>query len=261
MPEVEKREIKDILEEAKKIETKFIAEEILGWLANNVENYVDNQTKLYKIDLVIDSDEMPMTKKLQDLYLAIPDDDMEGTPYPRLDKDSVENCTKNEDLMKEASDCRRELDKVVEEVYDKMADTPELMNGLFRRLIFFYEKIIPNPENRKRAIEIDEELKSLIEGKEDAPDAEKKEIQEQIIELIKEGESLVKYEEFEGAVSVTKFEYEAFSVGVKLSSKPTDEEMEHGAEQETLKEYTIPEGFVVWMEMNYRLKARPTAIF
>jgi len=37
--------------------------------------------------------------------------------------------------------------------------------------------------------------------------------------------------------------------------------MEHGAEQETLKEYTIPEGFVVWMEMNYRLKARPTAIF
>ena len=43
--------------------------------------------------------------------------------------------------------------------------------------------------------------------------------------------------------------------------KPTDEEMEMGAQQETMKEYTIPEGFVVWMEVNYRLKARPTVMF
>jgi len=194
-------DIEEILAESKNVDTKAAAEEILSWLQNNVENYIDNQTKLYKIDLIIDSDEMPMTKKLQDLYRAIPEDSVVA---PTDDSDT-------EETTSEASDCRRELDKVVEEVYDKMADTPELMNGLFRRLIFFYEKIIPNPENRKRAIEIDEELKSLIEGKEDAPDAEKKEIQEQIIELIKEGESLVKYEEFEGAVLLR-------SLSMKLSA-------------------------------------------
>ena len=260
MSEVTKMRISDILEEAKSIEPKLIAEEILSWLVNNVESYVDNQTKLYKIDLVIDSDEMPMTKKLQDLYMAIPDDDLEGTPLSFGCKD-FEKDAYNEKVMKESSDCRRELDKVVEKAYEEIKSNPNSTEGLFKRLIFFYEKIIMNPDNKKRALQIDADLKRLIEGKEEASEEEKKEIQEQVVKLIQEGEELVKWEEFEGAVSITKFDYEAFSVGVKLSSKPTDEERRAGEESEVMKEYTIPEGFVVWMEMNYRLKARPTSMF
>ena len=262
MSEVEKKEISAILEEAKSVEPQSIAKEIVAWLTNNVENYVDNETKLYKIDLVVDSDEMPMTKKLQDLYMAIPDD--EEKPSEKLDKSEdqyKEETEAWEKSIQASSDCRRELDKVVAKAYDEMTTHPDALNGLFRRLIFFYEKIIMNPENKKRALQIDEELKVLIEGKEDASDKEKEEIQEKIVKLLQEGEELVKWEEFEGAVSITKFDYEAFSVGVKLSAKPNEEEERAGAEAEVMKEYTIPEGFVVWMEINYRLKARPTSMF
>jgi len=253
MSEVEKMEIADIIEESKKIDTKFIAEEILGWLENNVENYVDNKTKLYKIDLVIDSDEMPMTKKLQDLYMAIPEDEV-------LDESQVD---KGESLanFNEASGCRRELDKVTERAYEEINNHVHAINSLFKRMIFFYEKIIMNPDNKRRAIQIDDELKALIEGKENASDEEKREIQDKVTKLLKEGENLVKWEEFEGSVSITKFDYEAFSVGVKLTSKPSDLENSEGFESEVLKEYNIPEGFVIWMEMNYRLKSRPTALF
>jgi hypothetical protein len=260
MSEIVKMEISRILEEAKNINVSSVAEEILTWLTNNVENYVDNRTKTYKINLVIDTNEMPMTKKLQDLYGAIPDDDLEGTPYS-LDQKNVEHCTKNEKIMEEGSKCRRELDKIVERVYEEINNFPQQLDVLFKRLIFFYEKIIMNPDNKKRALEIDEELKALIYGKEDAPVEEKKKIQEEIVKLIKEGESLIKYEEFSGVVTITKFDYEAFSVGVTLSSKPTEEEIELGAQSEVMKEYVIPEGFVVWMEISYKLKVRPASIF
>jgi hypothetical protein len=262
MYEVVKKEIKDILEESKNIKPEIIAQEILQWLINNVENYVDNETKLYKIDLIVDSDEMPMTKKLQDLYMAIPDD--EEKPCEKLDKSSSQyqdEIRAWEESIKESSDCRRELDKIVEEAHGKMKGDEETLNKLFKRLIFFYEKIIMNPENKQRAFDIDIELKSLIEGKEKASEEEKKKIQERIVELIKEGEELVQWEEFNGSASIMKFDYEAFSVGVKLTSKPTDEEQEKGTEEEVLKEYTIPEGFVVWLELVYKLKQRPTVMF
>jgi hypothetical protein len=266
MSEVEKMEIADIAEASKDIDTKAIAEEILSWLHNNVENYVDNQMKLYKIDLVIDSDEMPMTKKLQDLYSAIPEDEAEDDGAPKLLEElelPSQEGEGNEIVTSwgDASDCRRELDKVVERAYDEIQNNHDKSNDLFKRLIFFYEKIIMNPENRKRALLIDEELKALFESKEGASKEEQKEIQKKVVKLIEEGEHLVKWEEFEGAVSITKFDYEAFSVGVSLSSKPTEEEIEMGAKSEVMKEYTIPEGFVIWMEMNYRLKARPTVMF
>jgi len=255
MTEVKRMEIPVIIEESKKIEPQKIAEEILEWLSNNVENYVDNKTKLYKIDLVIDSNEMPMTKKLQDLYMSIPEDE------EMVDGNVEIKDGESPFVFNEASGCRRKLDEITEKAYEEISGHTDELNRLFRRLIFFYEKIIMNPENKRRALQIDESLKSLIEGKEDATDEDKVRIQEEVTKLIEEGEKLVKWEEFEGAVSVTKFDYEAFSVGVKLSSKPTDDEVRNGEESEVMKEYTIPEGFVVWMEINYRLKARPTVLF
>jgi len=263
MSDVQKMDIPAILEESKSIDSKLIAQEILKWLYNNVENYVDNQTKIYKIDLVVDSDEMPMTKKLQDLYRAIPDEDLSEAVMHAYDEAVKGNIT--EDVNKkaeEASECRRELDKIVAESFEEIKKEEFALKNLFKRLIFFYEKIIMNPENKKRALMIDEELKSLIEGKENASDKEKAEIQAKITKLLEEGEKLVKWEEFEGVVSVTKFDYEAFSVGVKLSARPTEEAFSNKeVEKEVVKEYTIPEGFVVWMEINYRLKQRPTALF
>jgi len=257
-PEVEKRPVESILEDSTAINTSLIADEIFAWLISNVENYVDNQTKLYKLDLIVNSSEMPETKRLQNLYGAIPDDaasDLDASD--EVDKNTIDACEK----------CRRELDKITQDAFDEIKEHKDKLDELFTRMIFFYEKIILNPESKRKAIKIDDELKSLILGKEDAPDEEKKKIQEQIVKLIQEAEASVKYEEYKGSVSVTKFEYEAFTVGVQLkaTSNPerdaTGEIIEMLEEPEVVKDYIIPEGFVVWLEIGYKHKQRPTAMF
>jgi len=235
----EKRPIVDILEDSKTIDATLIANEILEWLVKNVENYVDNETKLYKIYLTIDSEGMSETKRLQDLYRAVPDEEDSGLSGPEL-----------REFMEKCSDCRRELDKATEKVFSIIQENREAEEKLFKRLVFFYEKLIPSSEGKKRALQIDIELKTLVEGKDDASDAEKKKIQRQIVDLLKEGENLIKYQELEGKLSVSKFEYEAFNVGVKLNSSV-----------ENMKEYTIPEGFVIWLELVCKLKRRPVAMF
>jgi len=261
-PEIEKRSVESILDEAATIDPSLVAKEILEWLINNVENYVDNTTKLYKIDLVVNSSEMSETKRLQNLYGAIPDDDLKGTLLS-IKEEECRKSAENERVMDVCEKCRRQLDKITEAVFEEINENKDKINELFTRMIFFYEKIILNPESKKRAIEIDSELKSLIDGQENASDKEKKKIQDQIIKLIQEGESIVKFEQFDGYVSVTKFEYEAFTVGVKLQSKSTDEGNDEGNNEDAqvMKEYTIPEGFVVWLEIGYKHKQRPTGMF
>ena len=247
--EFEKRPIEAIYKDAQTIDVAAISKEIIDWLLENVENYVDNETKIYKIDLVIDGGEMPETKKLQDLYRAIPDEEVV------LGNDGLSSQEKKAELdvfLDSASDCRRELDKITALAYSNISENKKAQDQLFKRLVFFYEKIIHNTENKKRAIDIDAELKSLIEAIDDAPIEGKQKIQEQVVELIKEGETLIKYQEFEGRATITKFEYEAFSVGVRLNMNSSVENM---------KEYTIPEGFVIWLELTCKTKQRPTAIF
>ena len=66
-------------------------------------------------------------------------------------------------------------------------------------------------------------------------------------------------EELEGAVEVLQFEYEAFTVGVKVSKpaihkRSIDGEIEK-VEEEAQTEYVIPEGFTIWVEIAYKPKS------
>ena len=242
-----KRPIEDILNDSKTIDPKKIAQEVIKWTINNVPNFIDNQTKIFKLDLVIDDNitenGLAETKRLQDLYKAIPED---------------------EELKEEESDkaekCRRKLDLVTLEAYNIMKDSKELLKELFKSMIFYYEKVIPSAENKKRAFEIDKKLKELINQKEEEKSEEvKKKIQEKIVEAVKEGESLIKFEEFEGAVGITRFEYESFEVKVQV--KRVAKESEKREDREVVKEYNIPEGFILWLEINYRHKKKLTSMF
>jgi len=225
-----------ILEDSKSIKPVLIASEILDWLIANVENYVGNDTKIFKIDLVINSEEgLKETKRLQDLYHIIPDD--AGLPPQEIN---------------EAVACRMELDKITLEAYNEMCKLEDKLKYLFARLIFFYEKIIPSAENKKRAFHIDNELRELFKKKENANEEEKVAIQREITDKIQEGEQLIRFEQFEGTVSVLKFEYEAFDVGVKIVDKKSGE---------SAKEYNIPEGFTVWIQLTNKVKQRPTTLF
>lgn len=67
---------------------------------------------------------------------------------------------------------------------------------------------------------------------------------------------------FEGLVSILKFEYEAFSVGVTIREGLQGfQEEDYPEGRQVLKEYVIPEGFIVWVEIAMKKAERPRGIF
>ena len=242
--------LEEIEAQIKTLENKVMAKEVLTWLISNVENYIDNTTRYYKIDLLIDNDEFPETRKAQNLYRECGDIYDTITQNPAL-------LARSKNILEKIAECRIILDEITAEAFFAMKEDKEQLNALFKRMVFFYEKIIPNPEAKKRANEIDEELKALVKEKERAETVEeKKKVQEQIVKKIDEGVALVKFTELEGAVDVTKFEYEAFDVKVSLLKKNKNED------KEVINEYNIPEGFTIWLEISQRPKMkRPVAMF
>lgn len=187
-----KRPIKEIMAEASDISVEKIAEEVLTWVTNNVEYFIDNKVKAFKLDLIVDSQLMSETKKLQDLYQAIPEENKKNT--------------------KEISLCKKTLDKTTEKIYEKMRKMKTHLEQLFKRMIFYYEVV-----------------------------------------ALDNGVPLVK--ELAGAVDIMQFEYEAFEVGVKVAAPKYDIRNEDGTQniiQGEEKDYVIPEGFTVWIEIAYK---------
>jgi hypothetical protein len=123
---------------------------------------------------------------------------------------------------KECTSCRMELDKITNEAYKLMLLDTERLKKLFERLVYYYE------------------MKGISRG-------------QPLIQAL------------DGSVTILKFEYEAFSVGVKIltsgvaDSKPISELPE--SEKTVAKQYTIEEGFVVWIELAFKTKDRPLSLF
>jgi len=212
---------------------------------------------VFRLDLVLDNDsdsDMPNVKSLQDLYRAIPDEEEAKTSDPWEPEPTREDITEieNEKSLQEAVECRQQLDSISQEIFDLMKAKDDKLQNLFNRMVFYYERIVHNPDNKKEALKIDEELKQLIRVKDDAPEILKADIQKKINAKIEEGVALIKYEDLEGSANIVRFEYEAFDVGVKISG---------GMGFETDTEYTIPEGFVCYIEIAYHNKLKPVAMF
>jgi len=203
----EKRPIENILEESKNIDPQTVADEVIQWLIDNVENYIDNHVRVFKLDLILDNESesveaMEETKRLQDLYRAIPDDEEVGD-------------------VASAVDCRNQLNAITSDAFEIMKRSQDKLQELFKRLSYYYE----------------------LKG-------------------VKEGKMLV--QELDGHVDITNFEYEAFSVGVKVYGgfdKVMDGEQVEKGEKKVVKQYTIPEAFTVWIELAFKPKERPLAIF
>jgi hypothetical protein len=236
------RTVEEIIEDSKNIDTQKIATETLNWVIANVEGFIDNQNKMFKLDLVIENVKwMEETKKLQDLYRAIPEDQ------------------ENEEINVDKSEkCRRILDEITTKAFSSMKES-ELLKTLFGRMVFFYEKPILNMENKRTALKIDEELKVLFNEKEAAKEEDKYKVQERIVEKIKEGEKLVKFTQLDGDVNITNFEYEAFDLKVQIKEGKANKK--EGEERKILKEYEMQEGFTLWLEINFKHKQRPTNMF
>jgi len=238
--------INELEKQVKTIDSKSMAQEVLNWVVNNVENFIDNTSKHFKLDLILDNNDLPETRKAQDLY-------RECGNIADFIMEDILLLSKSQKKLEKLSECRKLLDKITEDAHVEMKNSKEQLEILFKKMSFFYERIIPNPESKKRALEIDEELKKLVKEKEGAEGDERERIQKEIVKKIDEGMTLVKFTELEGAVSINKFDYENFDVGVKMKDKKTGE---------VTKEYNIPESFVVWLEIVHKPKVnRPTSMF
>jgi len=201
-------EIKDILEKANEIDTDKVAKEMLSWLINNVENFIDNQKREFKIDLILDSDAMSESTKLQNLYRAIPEEDAKSIELDKIDNISDIESSR----FIEVNKCRKALDKITKKCHSSMKQQKELLGMLFKRMIFFYEMV-----------------------------------------GVSKGAVLLK--ELTGAVSITAFDYEAFSVNVQLSSAKVGIQRENEMEVVEVgkeREYDIPEGFAIWLEIAFK---------
>jgi len=124
----EKKATKQIFKEAEQIRPEDVANEVLGWLISNVENYVENDVKMFKLDLVLDAEEnaeemMVQTRKLQDLFRAIPDDEY----------------TEFGDTVESLQGCRQMLNDMVEAAKAEMDKSEDKLEELAKRLIYYYE--------------------------------------------------------------------------------------------------------------------------
>ena len=223
LAEFPKYSIEAVLKASEEIDVDTVAEEIITWLNFNLENYIDNTAKMFKIpidDLDVGTREdheipgacpecypheclMTETKRLQSLYRGIPDD--------------VESAEGQEEFLASCQACRMELDNITEKAFNAIEGKKDLLELLYKRMTYYYE----------------------FHGFDNT------------------GKEIV--EEFDGFVSVLKFEYEAFSVGVTLREGTNPEN--EGKERQTIKEYLIPEGFVVWTELALKSGGRPSAMF
>ena len=134
-----KKDLDIILREVDEISVEKMSNEILDWLITNVENYIDNSQKIFKLNLVLDSElTMLETKKMQDLYKSIPD---------------------IKEKEKEILECKDKIDTAIKKVFDLMTHNEDKKRQLFKRLVFYYEiegiyKGVPLIQEKEGVVEI-----------------------------------------------------------------------------------------------------------
>jgi len=225
----EKKPLVKIIEESKSVDCKKIALEVIGWAIENVENYIDNTVKIFKLDLVLDAEEtMQETKKIQDLYRAIPNDEDLIDPdivtkLKEAEKNGqpLEMDEETEKIMDSIQDCRKVLDEIVKKAHEEINSLNEYMDKLSERLVYYYE----------------------MKG-------------------VKDGVPLI--QDLNGSADIIKFEYESFNVGVRVREAVVEKETSEGEIIEeggsVVSEYIVPEGFTLWIEIALKDK-RPPSLF
>lgn len=212
-----------IAEEAETVNVQAAGKEILNWLTGNVEYFIDNHNKIFKLDLIIDQSTeniFPECKKLQDLYKKVPDDIVKDQDNNHNIDEVLKNLKDEEvALLKRIGDIRTQLDNIVANVHESINTEKDLLKQLFERMSFYYE------------------LRGVYKG-------------EFIIEKIA------------GGVKIIEFKYDAFSVPVTIKKKQEQEENGEIVQNViSEKTYVIPEGFSLALEIAFSPVKRKATLF
>ena len=106
---------------AKKIDIKKASEEMLGWLIDNVEQYIDNKETVFSLYFPVDKVNLDKMNQIFNL----------GSLYQNFENEKI----------KEERECIKELDDVVELIKKEMVDNKDLLEKLFKKLVYYYEMI------------------------------------------------------------------------------------------------------------------------
>ena len=111
----------EIQDKSKTIDVKKASEEMLNWLINNVEEYIDNKETIFSLYFPVDKDKLVNMDQIFNL----------GSLYSNFE----------EKVIKEERECIKILDDVVENVKKEMVDNKELLEKLFKKLVYYYEMV------------------------------------------------------------------------------------------------------------------------
>lgn len=110
---------------------KTAAEETINWLINNVENFIDNHKKYFRIDLILnESSDFPILNKIHNLYKNLPED------Y------EIKNANLSPEETESAFLKLNEIKSILDDIISKVKaeiDKCDLLTKLFDKMIFFYE--------------------------------------------------------------------------------------------------------------------------
>jgi hypothetical protein len=219
----EKKPLKEIIQQSKNIDIEKAGDEVIKWLTDNVEHFIDNKEREFRIDLVVDEkseEDMTHIKMLQDLYRAIPDDSeyIDAEKAEELMKGNLNDAFEDEDLNA-LVECRDTLDNVSFKIHDYIQKSENLI-GLYDAMIFYYEMIGLN-----------------------------------------QGQPLLK--KLKGSVDVVEFTYESFNVAVTVLGgvMNLEQDVEEECDKNTIKQYIIPEGFSLLLEIAFIDQSRSIGLF
>lgn len=106
------------------ISPEGVAAEVGQWMLDNVDNYIDNHRKIYRLYLTVGaSDSMPNSELLQRLYMSIPTAEDEGDTAGR-DRESR---------------CLDALDDITSAAKKVIEGDKNTLQKLYDKLIYYYE--------------------------------------------------------------------------------------------------------------------------
>jgi len=260
----EKKSVEEIIELSKSIDIEATSKEILTWIINNVEQFIDNQKRMFKLDLIIDAEDgatesLPLTKKLQDLYRAVPEDDdkidVKGVINPPLEFSEETLAEMNSESLQNGGELSEKAQK---EIVGRMesVDDGSLLKNLSKEQLAKMDEL---SECRNILDKVTSSIFQLMkEDNELLKTLFKRMSYYYEMKGVSKGELLL--QEVDGEVAILKFEYEAFTVKVNVGGTKVPVKQLDGTIVEKkasiAKSYEIPEGFSIWLEVAIKPKKK-----
>jgi len=113
--------ISETQKQASNIDVKKASGEMLNWLIDNVEQYIDNKETIFSLYFPVDKVNLDKMDQIFNL----------GSLYGNFENKNI----------KEERECIKILDAVVELIKKEMTENKILLDKLFKKLVYYYEMI------------------------------------------------------------------------------------------------------------------------